>query len=1343
MDDETIEDLPDGNRNIVFTNFAGEAILNVFVMMQGRQETTKRWCNYYRYDDAGRLIMEALPSAVAGYDESDPRLVSLKANSGLIRLHQFYASSADGGASGRPRVELVQKGSAGTPIKLKEWKYAAHTVGADTVYRTSEETVFQSDSAGGSDPATTAYTYTWQHFQVRERTTIWPLVPVEQNGSGLPESRVEAYDSYGLLTHTKDARGYINASSYDSATDARLRKVEDVAGGAPWPVLPGLHLNLVTDYTVDDEGRSIQELGPDHEIDLDGTATRIRRARWTVYLDDVYQQYEGAGYQTVSDGSQTLINPVRISVFDETMRLRDELQAIRSNTSGPLRPTDSFPQSSWVRWTRNLYDGWANIATRRVYYAVPAGGEGERDLNYNQTEYGYDINQRRVRERSPGGTITRHVYYPRGWVLERWIGTDDTGADDTHPAGAGAPANDMALVERYAYDSGKAGADGNLTRYTRQVNDAQQRVTSYRYDWRDRGTSAEGEIDFWEGYTFDNLDQITRIDQRNTAASGTLVRRSESRYDRRQRTYRQLNYGVDPATGAVSAPLMENSWFDAAGNLIKRQAFGSRAFTKTVYDGVNRAVKTYLACDPDETAYADAGSVLDDLVAEQTETTYDEASNRILEVQRARFHDATGTGELTDPNGAQPKARVSYTANWPDALARIKNQANYGTHGGTTPSRPAVAPARSDTVLISTTDHNHRGEAWQTADPAGRLSQTQFDAGGRKTREIENVVPGGTAADQNKEMLFAYTADGTLHTLTARNSATGDQVTRWEYGTAREDSGVASTLLLRAKLYPDSQIDRVEFRYNRLGEMTEIKDQRGTVHAYDFDLLGRLLHDRVTALGAGTDTAVRRLSYGYDTRGLIVSVASADDPSSDTGSILNEVRAEYDAYRQTALERQSHQGAVTLGTPAVAYTYADGSQNTVRLEQLTYPNGRVLARTYGAGGSLDDLLDREEALADGTGGQPPRLVEYEYVGSGAVAVARYPQPDLELTYVKLGHEPVGDGGDPYTGWDRFGRIVDQRWLKETTGADVERLQYGYDRDGNRLHRRNVVAGSGWDELYHYDGLNQLDRLQRGTLNAQRTALTGTPAWEEDFTFDPVGNWANYLTTVNGAPTLDQTRAHNPVNEITAIGGGSFDPVAYDAAGNMTAMPKAGDWATGQTLTWDAWNRLVTVAEGSSKVATYRYDGFDRRISKELGAASTPETRHFYYSVEWQVIEERVDAGTTPDRQFVWGRRYPDDLVLRDREPATANERLYATHNQWHVASVAESRRHDSGTLRLLRVRRNNRAHPSLQPSRRLALRLGNNLRRVPVRCGNEPVPGPTPLLAFGARTLVVPRSRRI
>ena len=53
---------------------------------------------------------------------------------------------------------------------------------------------------------------------------------------------------------------------------------------------------------------------------------------------------------------------------------------------------------------------------------------------------------------------------------------------------------------------------------------------------------------------------------------------------------------------------------------------------------------------------------------------------------------------------------------------------------------------------------------------------------------------------------YAFTADGQLGTLTAKNAVTGDQTTRYIYGTAVGDASPAvfRNDLLRAEIYPDS-----------------------------------------------------------------------------------------------------------------------------------------------------------------------------------------------------------------------------------------------------------------------------------------------------------------------------------------------------------------------------------------------------------------------------------------------------------------------------------------------------------------------------------------------------------
>ncbi len=71
-----------------------------------------------------------------------------------------------------------------------------------------------------------------------------------------------------------------------------------------------------------------------------------------------------------------------------------------------------------------------------------------------------------------------------------------------------------------------------------------------------------------------------------------------------------------------------------------------------------------------------------------------------------------------------------------------------------------------------------------------------------------------------------------------------------------------------------------------------------------------------------------------------------------------------------------------------------------------------------------------------------------------------------------------------------------------------------------------------------------------------------------------------------------------------------------------------------------------------------------------------QTVHQYYSSQWQLLEERIDSATTPDRQFVWGIRYIDDLVLRERDTdasGSVDERLYSLQDaNWNVVAVSNT-----------------------------------------------------------------------
>jgi RHS repeat-associated protein len=315
---------------------------------------------------------------------------------------------------------------------------------------------------------------------------------------------------------------------------------------------------------------------------------------------------------------------------------------------------------------------------------------------------------------------------------------------------------------------------------------------------------------------------------------------------------------------------------------------------------------------------------------------------------------------------------------------------------------------------------------------------------------------------------------------------------------------------------------------------------------------------------------------------------------------------------------------------------------------MTYPNGRVITYNYATG--LDNTISRLTSIADGS----TTLESLSYLGLNTVVKRSHPQDGVDLTYIKQTGESNGDAGDQYTGLDRFGRVVDQRWIITSSGTATDRFQYGYDRDSNVLYRDNLVNSS-FGKLYQangdgngYNNLNQLTNFARSTLKSTKDTIS-SPSHSISWSFDDLGNWTSVVT--DGST---QTRTANQQNEITSISGQTTP--GYDANGNTTTDQ------SGHTLIFDAWNRLVQVKNGSTVLEAYSYDAPNRRITENPGTL-----RDIYFSSDWQVIEEDV-SGSMAD-QYVWSPVYVNGLIERD----TPTQRLYVQQNaNFDVTAVIDS-----------------------------------------------------------------------
>ena len=225
---------------------------------------------------------------------------------------------------------------------------------------------------------------------------------------------------------------------------------------------------------------------------------------------------------------------------------------------------------------------------------------------------------------------------------------------------------------------------------------------------------------------------------------------------------------------------------------------------------------------------------------------------------------------------------------------------------------------------------------------------------------------GTTVLDQDRDHNHANEIDTDDVHGDADNPITGIPGTRTDIGILGKIQGLGRV----------SFSDRVEYKYNRQGELIELKDQNETLHQYTLDKLGRMTADAVDAetLSEDLDDAVLRIERTYDVRGLLEKVTSYDAESS--GNVVNQIVREYNDLGMLDKEYQEHEGAKDGNTLYVQYNYedtADGNNEYtkgMRPVSVRYPNARLVHYTYGSSGSDADNLNRLDAIKDDDSGDP-------------------------------------------------------------------------------------------------------------------------------------------------------------------------------------------------------------------------------------------------------------------------------------------------------------------------------------------------------------------------------------
>jgi RHS repeat-associated protein len=1359
-----------------------------------------------------KLTKKYTPASVSAYvpagqaDAEDPPTWTISATQGLV--HHYDYTSGGGWADGYG----ISEGSGGTVIPQTEYTRHA-SIRPDLVTQSErnpgagptsdtpvETTTITRGFHGGTDGAPPS-------GQEADAVVAWERVrrtaeTVAQNGpSGTVDySTWQLWDTKGQLRWTRDELGTLTFMAYDDKTGALIQRVSDAKPDGDYSEdfedvelndtdFPGLtvgngwsvptrsdYAELVETMTVDLLGRVTKHTGPDgvssytryetqvvdrSNDDADGMVSRGIPYQATLSFPHGYQV--GMAYRFNGPITLRISNAAGKTVLTE--------QYVAEPDPGYDPADNEYAPGDLVARSEQEFLLSGATAHARQWHDVSATPENGSYI----TSYEYDLLGRALSVTDPeGGIILYGTVAESGYdILDRVIQVSEGWADDT---------GSITLISKTFYDSPQDATqgigNGNVTRVETYTGEASNgtRVTKRWYDFRDRLVAEAPPALPNTVYAHDDLGRV--VEQAsfitNTGFTGGVsslpapsdasANRStyaQTLYNNRGMVYRS-RMAIDPEEDTSPEYLESNRWYDARGLVIAEWSPNGPG-SKTAYDALGRVTAAYVTDRFDDALpgasgnHADASSVEDDRVIEQTEYAYVAADlengpipgtgQAELITHRMRLHDTTDDDALDGTNSV-----ATYTLyEFDDASRAFKTHA-YGTNntdfkkGTSAPNRLSTGDPFTTGALTSEVDFDLWGRQILSISPEGKKTFSVLDALSRQIAAVEgqaevtaahitagtgtwtvnwNAAYSGTSgvapADADRVTTFFYDGLGNVTNRTAHigdgtgSGAGSKQETRYIYGVDDEsspssptDSLVSSSRLLALVHYPNESTGAadtgsaytVTYGYNRLGELRGMADQNGTTHAYTRDLLGRVTLDDVTAFGTNIDQAVHAIETAYDAHGRVASVVSldsGDDP-------VNGVEFGFTPLHQ--IDTLTQHVSYTSGTPdvtgVVSYAYADepaasgSTGNFSRVASITYPNEQGGAATveyvYGSAGSIDDRIGRVAGMdvPDWTTAGD-RLVDYTYLGASTPVRVHYPTTThgLGLDAIKARSGVDGAATGHYPGFDKFGRVVHHAWVTDgfTTGSggNPDRTPllaraYDYDMDSNReLDYDARPGGAGAvrndrDWAYLYDGLDRLKRADRGRESGGFTPAANSQLWD----LDVLGNWKTVWTDTDGDAFDDanfddvpddifperENRTHNRANEITlqerpdGMSSQVITQPVYDDAGNYAHSLSS--TTARLTYTHDAWNRLVKVFKGTyanpgHTVLVNEFNGLNHRIKRRMDLSQgaydgVDEARTYFYSANWQVLEEWIDTDLDDDTdrigQQFWGVRYIDDAVAR-------------------------------------------------------------------------------------------------
>ncbi|MEB3220007.1 MAG: putative Ig domain-containing protein [Nostocales cyanobacterium 94392] len=677
---------------------------------------------------------------------------------------------------------------------------------------------------------------------------------------------------------------------------------------------------------------------------------------------------------------------------------------------------------------------------------------------------------------------------------------------------------------------------------------------------------------------------------------------------------------------------------DSRGNIVSEtDAVG--ATTTTVYDENNNPIQITDPRGFTTTRTFDAqGNItsITDALNNTTTFTYDQFSNVTSEtdplgrITQFSYDDNGNLVELID--ATRESDRFTY-----DNLGRVSsfidangNSTNFDYDGTSFLDKPTqVTFPDGSTQQI---EYNQFGQITRLVDENGNATEYILDSVGRLIAVRDPL---------GNETTYSYDAQF----ITSITDSLGN-TERYEY----DDAG----RLIR-QINPLNGV--TEFGYDALGRrisetdplgntttttyrddglITAITDAEGNITSFEYDLAGNQT--------AVIDPLGNRTTFVYDALGRQIS---------QTDPLGNVSKYRYDAVNNLIeiIDRNNRQRNFTYdAVDRLTQEQWHNNGTSVRIINFTYDDvGNLLSATNSDSTNIFTYNDRD------------RVTQVSTDISGLTTF------DLNYSYDGTGNRTsVSDnlGVSVNSSYDPRNLLTSQTW--QGSGIDTARVEYSYNSNGdrNQIERFSDVNGTQLvgSSTFEYDALRRLTEITHfngsGNVladyeyNYNAASFLNSETYKgqtTNYTYDKT----NQLTNADRSVLADENYTYdengNPTGNGFVIGAnnqilsnGEFN-YSYDNEGNLTSKTNI---ATGDitTYTYDFRNRLVKVVDTDTNGNTiqtveFRYDAFDRRISKTVDG----ETTYFINDGD-DIWAELNQAGEIVNRYLQGGN--VDELIAR-------------------------------------------------------------------------------------------------